>query len=81
MHCQLAVIILLAFGNSVDKVSADMCLAGEATNPRQIVIPQIAVSFRVSVVAFQKFLCVATAPGREIAIQDDLQKSILTALE
>ena len=58
-----------------------MCPAGAAPNPRQIVITLIAVSFQISAVAFQKLSCVAAAPGRGIAIQDNLRKSILTTSE
>ena len=81
LYCRLAVVILLPFGNSVDKVSADMCPTGAAPDPRQTVITLIAVRFQISAVAFQKLLCMAAAPGRGIAIQDDLRKSVLTASE
>ena len=81
LYHRLAVIILLPFGNSVDKVAADMCPTGAAPDPRQTVITLIAVRFQISAVAFQKLLCMAAAPGRGIAIQDDLRKSVLTASE
>ena len=77
----LTVVILLSFGKSTEKVSADMRPVATASDPWPIVITLIAISFQISVVAFQKLLCVAAAPGREIAIQDDLRKSILTASE
>ena len=51
LYCRLAVVILLSFGNSVDKVSADMCPTGAAPDPRQIVITLIAVGFQISAVA------------------------------
>ena len=35
LYCRLAVVILLPFGNSVDKVSADMCPTGAAPDPRR----------------------------------------------
>lgn len=81
LHCRLAVIILLAYGNSVDKVSADMRPAGAAPDPRQMVITLIAVSFQISAVSVQKLLCMAAVPSRGIAIQDDLRKTILTTSE
>ena len=82
LYCRLAVVILLSFGNRVDKISTDMCPTGTASDPRQIVIPLIAVRFQISSVAFQKLLCMAAAPGPGIAIQeDDFRKPVLTASE
>ena len=81
LHCRLAVIILPAFGNGINKISADMRPAGAAPDSRQIVIALIAVRFQISAVAFQKLFCMAAAPGRRIAIQDDRRKSILAASE
>ena len=54
---------------------------GTASDPREVVVALIAIYFQISVVAFQKLLCMAAAPGRGIAIQDDCRKPVLTGAE
>jgi len=58
-----------------------MCSTGTASGPWEIAITLIAVRFQISFVTFQKLLCMAVAPGREIAIQNDFCKPVLTASE
>lgn len=70
LHCRLAVVILLPFGDSVDKVSADMRPAGAAPDPQKVVVTLVGVVFQISVVSFLELSCMAAAPGRGIAIQD-----------
>ena len=55
--------------------------AGTPFDPWQVVVPLITVGFQIPAVAFQEFLCLAAAPGRRIAIQDEYRKPILTASE
>ena len=58
-----------------------MCPAGTAPDPRQVVVPLIAIGLQIPGVAFQELFCMAAALGRGIAIQDDRRKSILTTPE
>lgn len=68
LYCWLAVIILFPFGNGVDKVPADVCPTGTSFDIRQAVVALVTIRFQISVIAFQKLLCMAATPGWRIAI-------------